>query len=188
MSFTPFALTKSWQNATDFPTYEEDEAKVRADMQCLFDELAAGIQKLITELQKYNTGSGDSGANNVGVDAIAGLTGVTNVQSALATLKTQLDGATQGAVPDNSLTTAKYQDLSVTTPKINDGAVTHDKIGADAVTDANCDFSAGLDVDGDLNVDGDTTLGGMIVLDSDSYGDTLPAPGTPGRLFFLRVQ
>lgn len=29
---------------------------------------------------------------------------------------------------------------------------------------------------------------GRIVLDEDSCGDTLPAPGTPGRLFFLRVS
>lgn len=193
MSFTPFALTKSWESAEDFPTYEAEESQVRADMQCLFDELAAGIVKLIEELEKYNTGAGKAGANSIGIDAISGVS-ATNVQSALAVLRTQIVAATLGTIPDNSIETAKYKDKSVATGKIADSAVTHAKLAADAVTDENCDFSAGLDVDGALNVDGATTLGanvtmdGKIFLSANAYGDTLPGTAEAGRLFFLEVQ
>ena len=34
-----FEFTRNWNNPSDFPTYEPDEAKVRADMQALPDEL-----------------------------------------------------------------------------------------------------------------------------------------------------
>ena len=193
MSLSNFALTKSWENPEDFPTYEAEEAQVRADMQCLFDELAEGLQKLIDELQKYNTGTGAAGANNIGIDAIAGVSAA-NVQSALAVLRTQIVAATLGTLPDNSIETAKYKDSSITTPKIADGGVTHAKLGSGAVTDNNCDFSAGLDVDGALNVDGAATLGatvtmdGKIFLSANSYGDKLPATAEAGRLFFLEVQ
>lgn len=38
-SVEKFEFTRNWNNPTDFPTYEPDEAKVRADMQALYDEL-----------------------------------------------------------------------------------------------------------------------------------------------------
>lgn len=37
-SFEKLSFTKDWNNASDFPTYEENEAQVRADMQALHDE------------------------------------------------------------------------------------------------------------------------------------------------------
>jgi len=193
MSLSNFALTKSWENAEDFPTYEAEEAQVRADMQCLFDELAAGIQKLINELQKKNTGTGDAGANNIGIDAIPGVS-ANNVQSALSVLETQVVAATLGTIPDNSIETAKYKDSSVATAKIADGAITTAKLANSAVTGAKCDFTSGLTVAGTLGVTGNTTLGaittmnGKIFLSSDSYGDTLPGTAEAGRLFFLEVQ
>ena len=54
MAFTPFDFTKSWRNAADFPTFEPDETKVRDDLQSLFDELKAGLNKLIGELKADN--------------------------------------------------------------------------------------------------------------------------------------
>ena len=42
-----FKYTKSWRSPEDFPTVETDEAKVRDDLQSLFDEAAAGINALI---------------------------------------------------------------------------------------------------------------------------------------------
>ncbi|MBQ3327148.1 MAG: hypothetical protein IJG86_05145 [Clostridia bacterium] len=180
MSLTNFELTKSWENPSDFPTYEEEEAKVRADMQCLFDELADGINTLIEQLKKTTAASGASG---IGISAITALPGYTNVQDALAGLATALDDAViSGIVPDNSITTPKIVDANVTTPKIADEAVTGSKLGAGSVTDAKCDFSSGLTVAGDL------TQQGKIILDSDCYGDTLPATAEAGRLFFLKVQ
>lgn len=180
MSLTNFELTKSWENPSDFPTYEEEEAQVRADMQCLFDELAAGINTLIGQLKKTTEASGASG---IGISAITALPGYTNVQDALAGLATALDEAViQGIVPDNSITTAKLVDANITTPKIADEAVTKAKIADGAVDNSKCDFSAGLTVGGDL------TQQGKIILDADCYGDTLPATAEAGRLFFLKVQ
>ena len=34
-----FSFTKSWNNPSDFPTYQDSESKVRADLQCLHDEV-----------------------------------------------------------------------------------------------------------------------------------------------------
>ena len=180
MSLTKFELTKSWENPSDFPTYEEEEAQVRADMQCLFDELAAGINTLIDQLKKTTAASGASG---IGISAITALPGYNNVQDALAGLATALDEAViSGIVPDNSITTAKLQDALITTPKIADEAVTKAKIAEESIDNSKCDFSAGLTVAGAL------TQQGKIILDSDCYGDELPSTAEAGRLFFLKVQ
>ena len=37
--FPRFSYTKDWNSADDFPTIETDETQVRADMQCLYDEV-----------------------------------------------------------------------------------------------------------------------------------------------------
>lgn len=39
MAASELQFTKSWTSSEDFPTYEPDETKVRADMQLLFDEI-----------------------------------------------------------------------------------------------------------------------------------------------------
>lgn len=39
MALSELSFSKEWTNSTDFPTYEPDEAQVRADMQLLFDEI-----------------------------------------------------------------------------------------------------------------------------------------------------
>lgn len=38
IEFEKLQFKKNWNNASDFPTFEDDEAKVRADMQALHDE------------------------------------------------------------------------------------------------------------------------------------------------------
>lgn len=38
MAFEKLSFTKDWKNAADFPTVEESEAQVRADLQALHDE------------------------------------------------------------------------------------------------------------------------------------------------------
>ena len=47
MSATELQFTKSWTSAADFPTYEGDETKVRADMQFLFDEIKAYVNGVL---------------------------------------------------------------------------------------------------------------------------------------------
>lgn len=51
MSFAKFEYGKSWRNPSDFPTIETSEAKVRDDMQALFDEIAAAHNGLMEDLE-----------------------------------------------------------------------------------------------------------------------------------------
>lgn len=52
-----FAYTKSWRSQADFPTVETSEVQVREDMQCLFDEAAAGINAIIDAVNAGGMGS-----------------------------------------------------------------------------------------------------------------------------------
>ena len=53
-----FKYTKSWRSPEDFPTVETSEAQVRDDLQCLFDEAAAGINALVTAVNEGGMGGG----------------------------------------------------------------------------------------------------------------------------------
>lgn len=61
ISIQKFEFTKNWNNPTDFPTYQPDEAQVRADLQELHDQtrnyfnnvLLQAIIKVIEENQEY---------------------------------------------------------------------------------------------------------------------------------------
>lgn len=57
MALENFQYTKTWRSADDFPTIETDETQVRDDIQCLFDEIADGLNGLTTEL---NSGGVDT--------------------------------------------------------------------------------------------------------------------------------
>lgn len=156
-----------------------------ADLKAKFDEAANAIKDyinavLLAQLQAET--SGTAGANRIGISGIVGLTGTNNVQDALAAIYAAAQEAQAGTILNKSITAEKLADDAIETPLIKDSAVTKQKIAAGAVDNGKCDFSAGLTVGGDL------TQQGKIVLDSDCYGNTLPAAGTPGRLFFLKVQ
>lgn len=90
-----FGFTKSWQNREDFPTYEDNEDQVRADLQCLFDEIRDYLnQKLLPAVNSISA---------VEVTAASGGT----VQGALNRLQADLSAAVMGSVPDGSITPAK---------------------------------------------------------------------------------
>lgn len=59
--FERLSFTKDWNNTSDFPTYEENETQVRADMQLLHDEVKAFINdKLIPGIEGMAVpGAGD---------------------------------------------------------------------------------------------------------------------------------
>ena len=59
--FEKLSFTKDWNNASDFPTYETNEAQVRADMQLLHDEAKDFInEKLIPSIERLAVpGAGD---------------------------------------------------------------------------------------------------------------------------------
>lgn len=119
MAFTPFNFTKSWRNAGDFPTFEPDEAKVRDDLQSLFDELKVGLNRLIGELK----------ASNMPFTPTAEVDS-SDVQNAIENVQSQIASAILGELPDGSVTARKLSDSAVETDKIEDGAVTAEKIAA----------------------------------------------------------
>lgn len=47
VEFNKLQFTKDWNNPTDFPTYQENEQKVRADMQALHDETKEFINETL---------------------------------------------------------------------------------------------------------------------------------------------
>lgn len=61
VEFEKLQFTRDWNNSSDFPTYEENEQKVRADMQALHDEVKTFInEKLIPAIQNMAVpGAGD---------------------------------------------------------------------------------------------------------------------------------
>lgn len=110
MGFTRFQYSKSWRSAEDFPTYEDDEGKVRDDMQSLFDEARDAVNRLIGELKAENLPFAKSAALNA-----------ENVQSAIGLLQTRLQELAQNPLADGAVTTAKLADKAVTAAKLADG-------------------------------------------------------------------
>ena len=52
MAYSPLAFTKNWNSFSDFPTYEDNEAQVRADMQELHDQTKTYLNEtLLPELE-----------------------------------------------------------------------------------------------------------------------------------------
>ena len=47
MSIGGLEFTKDWTNPVDFPTYEDNETQVRADIQCLYDEIKNYINRTL---------------------------------------------------------------------------------------------------------------------------------------------
>lgn len=95
--------------------------------------------------------------------------------AAVATAKIADLAVTTGKLAAGAVTQAKIAAGAVGANQLAEGAVTNAKIGTGAVKNANLDLSAGF------------TPGGKIVLNSDVYGDSLPASGTTGQLFFVKV-
>ena len=116
-----------------------------AELKAKFDEAANTIKTYINESLIPEL-AGANGAESVGIDTVPGLTGVSTVQAALEKIEEQMTEMTQGAVADDSITTAKLAALAVAstkraaaavgTDKIQDGAVTAVKLADLAVTAA----------------------------------------------------
>ena len=120
---TEFDYTKKWTNQSDFPTYEGDETKVRADMQELFNQIRDALNALAQAVTAANVaftpGSYISSEN---------------VQAAIEEVQTQVAQAQTGQLAAGAVTTDKIYDGAVTEGKIGTGAVTEGKIGTGAVT------------------------------------------------------
>lgn len=96
-----------------------------AQLRARFDKAAEDIKAYLNNVllvQLEGTGS----AGNLGITEIDGLVADT-VQEALEALYQAILDASQGEIPDGSVTTQKLADTSVTAPKIAAGAVTMEK-------------------------------------------------------------
>lgn len=89
------SFTKSWENREDFPTYEDNEERVRADMQYLFDEIRDYLNRRLLPA-----------VNAIAAVEVTAASGGT-VQGALNALRADLEQAVLGNVPDGSITPAK---------------------------------------------------------------------------------
>lgn len=131
MSFSKFQLSKSWESAEDFPTYEDDESQVRADMQYLFDELEDDLNSHIDE----------DIASNISFEPTEGVQAST-VQSAIELVHAQVVEVSVGTMADGSITNEKLADATaetghgIETGKIKDAAITTNKIADANVTTA----------------------------------------------------
>ncbi len=104
-----------------------------AELKAKFDEAANTIKTYINESLIPEL-AGANGASSVGIGTVPGLTGISTVQAALAKIEEQMAEMTQGAVADESITTAKLAMLAVTSAKLAAAAVETDKIKDGAVT------------------------------------------------------
>ena len=100
MAFEPLEFTKNWENSEDFPTYEPDEAQVRADLQWLHNETRDGLNRLIAALN-------DSGAaSQLPFAPEAGLTAQT-IQTAILEVYAAVRDAAAGLLVDGTITKEK---------------------------------------------------------------------------------
>ncbi len=120
--------TKDWKSAEDFPTYENREDQVRADMQQLFDEMRDAFNHFLDYLK----------ASDVPFSATAAIAAST-VQGAIETVQAQIEEIVVGVLPDDSVTTSKVEDLAITLPKLDvkgaenpNGTITPAALGAAA--------------------------------------------------------
>ena len=101
MALSTFEYSKSWRSAQDFPSYEENEERVRDDMQCLIDEVRDELNRLVGELKAENLPFSPTAE----IDA-------STLQNALELLQTQISGAAIGQLPNASVTAEKLVTFS----------------------------------------------------------------------------
>ena len=123
MALSTFDYSKSWRSAQDFPSYEENEERVRDDMQCLFDEVRDALNRLVGELKAENLPFTPTPE----IDA-------STLQNAVELLQTQIIAAAAGQLPNGAVLTEKLAELAVTSAKLANLAVTEQKLADGAVT------------------------------------------------------
>lgn len=106
-----------------------------------FDEAGNAIKTYINETL-LPAMEGENGAENIGITCISQISTATNVQGALILICQLIEGISQGAIPDGSITTAKLAPLSVTAEKLAAFAVGASNLQDDAVTEEKVEDSA----------------------------------------------
>lgn len=105
--------TKDWKNPADFPTYETKEAKVREDMQLLFDEMRNAFNNFLVDLSAGLLPFSSSSA----VPA-------SNVQDAILNVQSQIVEASTGNIPPRSLDGDRLKEDAITEDELSEGCVT----------------------------------------------------------------
>lgn len=100
MAFEPLEYTKSWENPEDFPTYEPNEAQVRADLQLLHDEARDGLNRLIAALNDQQAAAQLPFLPREGLTA-------QNVQDAILEVYGAIRDAAAGLILNGSITKEK---------------------------------------------------------------------------------
>lgn len=91
-------FSKNWKNSNDFPTYEDNEEKVRADIQLLYDEIRNYVNTvLLPAVNVIKASEIETSATDV------------SVQSKLNSLTDAINEVTLGQIPDDSLTSDKLE-------------------------------------------------------------------------------
>ena len=105
--------TKDWRNPADFPTYETKEAKVREDMQLLYDEMKDAFNNFLVDL-------------SAGLVPFSSTSAVpaSNVQDAILNVQEQIAGVVAGSVPPRSLEGEALKENAVTAYELAPASVT----------------------------------------------------------------
>ncbi len=105
MAFNKLEFTKSWLSPADFPTEEDSEPQVRADLQLLHDETKNGLNGLIDELESPDAAESIGAVDETGAKTTvqALLRWLTALFSGVTRLDRTLEGeAGQDAVPTSA--------------------------------------------------------------------------------------
>lgn len=100
MAFETFEFTKNWENPEDFPTYEPDEAQVRADLQRLHNESRDAINRLAAALNDPGAAAQLPFAPGEGLTA-------QTVRDAILEVYAAVQDAAQGLLVDGTVTRQK---------------------------------------------------------------------------------
>lgn len=97
-------FTKTVSQLADKPNGTMTAAQIKAQFDAAPEELRGVVNAIVDVL--ISTTQGDSGANNIKISSIVGVTG-TDVQTALQSLKDQLIQSQLGQITDGTITLAK---------------------------------------------------------------------------------
>jgi len=134
MSFTRMKFEpkeEGLRSVDAYPALPKSEDEARGQFQGLLDQLRNAINGLMAALE--NTDEGASGAGNIGVAPITGVTGTT-VYTMISNLKAQIDTVSAGSLTDNIVETRHIKDANITLGKMAENSVGASQIVKDAVT------------------------------------------------------
>lgn len=99
MSFDKLSFEKSWTSAKDFPTYQDSEERVRADMQYHPDALRDYLNNVLIPALEAKTAAASLGAQAANGDGTTVQIILNGIATELSTLAEDITTLTSGGVP-----------------------------------------------------------------------------------------